>query len=155
MNVNGSMKTRGSMRRLRGTLLLLAALAGAPAALSAQQPPAPADPLASLFTPELIMQHRRAIELTDGQRDQITRMIGELQGRVTQLQWELLDEMEQLERILNGPRVDLDRSLDQMERVLDREAQIKRAHLEMLVRIKNLLRPEQQAELTRLKGAGG
>ena len=146
------------MRRLGRALLLAAVLSGAPAGLVAQQqpaPPAPADPLAALFTPELIMQHRRAIELTDSQRDQITRMIGELQGRVVTLQWELVDEMEQLQRILAGPRVDLDRASDQMEQVLEREAQIKRAHLEMLVRIKNVLRPEQQQELARLRGSGG
>jgi Spy/CpxP family protein refolding chaperone len=144
------------MRTLCGTLLLVATLAGTPAAVSAQQqPPPPGDPFSALFPPELIMEHRRAIGLTDAQRDQITKMIGELQGRVVQLQWELLDDMEQLENILDDPRVDLDRSLDQMGRVLDREAQVKRAHLEMLVRIKNLLRPEQQTELERLRGPGG
>ena len=144
------------MRRLGRVVLLAVALGGAPGALSAQQQPAPADSLfSSLFTPELIMQHRRAIGLSDGQRDQISRLIQELQGRVVQLQWELLDEMEELQGILAAPRVDLDRASDQMEQVLDREAQIKRAHLEMLVRIKNLLRAEQQQELARLRGAGG
>ena len=144
------------MRTFGTTLALAIALAGAPMTASGQQQPAPADSVfASLFTPELIMQHRRAINLGDAQRDQITRLIQDLQGRVVQLQWELLDEMEQLQRILAAPRVDLDRSLDQMERVLDREQQIKRAHLEMLVRIKNLLRPEQQQQLERLRSSGG
>ena len=52
------------------------------------------------------------------------------------------------------PRVDLDRALDQMDRVLDTEKEIKQAHLEMLVRIKNLLRPEQQRRLEELRRAG-
>jgi hypothetical protein len=53
-------------------------------------------------------------------------------------------------------RVDLDRALDQLNAVLDTERQIKQSHLEMLVRIKNLLRTEQQATLERLReGAGG
>ena len=39
------------------------------------------DPFALLlFTPEEIMQHRRAIDLNDEQRDGITRLIEELQG---------------------------------------------------------------------------
>ncbi len=52
--------------------------------------------------------------------------------------------------------MDQDRALDQLNRVLETEKTIKRAHLEMLIRIKNVLRPEQKAALTRLRaGAGG
>ena len=144
------------MRRTLEALLLAAALMAAPSTLRAQQPAPPADSLfAALFTPELIMQHRREIGLTDAQRNQISELIQTLQRKVVELQWDLTDDMAQLNRILSAPRVDLDRSLDQMERVLDREMEIKRAHLEMLVRIKNLLRPEQQAELRRLRGDSG
>ena len=112
------------------------------------------DPLfATLFPPELIMQHRRAIGLTDEQRDRISQLIGDLQGRVIQLQWDLLDEMQQLAEITSGSRVDLDRSLDQIGNVLDTENEIKQRHLEMLVRVKNLLSAEQQATLKRLRAA--
>jgi Spy/CpxP family protein refolding chaperone len=118
------------------------------------------DPLfETLFPPELIMQHRRAIGLDDEQRDAITRLISELQGRVLGLQWELLGEVEELASVTGPPRVDLDRALDQMDRVLDTEKEIKQAHLEMLVRMKNLLRPEQQRRLDELRpgprGGGG
>jgi len=119
-----------------------------------QQPALPDDPLfSSLFPPELIMQHRRAINLTDDQRDGISRLIGDLQGRVVRLQWELLDEMQQLTEIISGTRVDLDRALDQLGSVLDTEQDIKQAHLEMLIRIKNLLSADQQATLERLREA--
>lgn len=121
-----------------------------------QQKPVADDPLfETLYAPELIMQHRRAIGLTDQQRDAISKMIGELQGRVVSLQWELLDEVQQLKTATSGTRVDLDRSLDQLGAVLDTEGKIKRAHLEMLVRIKNLLTPQQQATLDRLRGEAG
>lgn len=114
------------------------------------------DPLfATLFPPELIMQHRRAIGLTDQQRDQISRLIQDLQGEAVALQWELLDEVQQLGEITSPPRVDLDRALDQIEEVLDTESRMKRAHLEMLVRIKNLLTPEQQRMLEELRGPAG
>ena len=82
-------------------------------------------------------------------------MIGELQGRVVRLQWDLLDEMQQLTELMAVPRIDLDRALDQLDNVLETEKQIKQAHLEMLARIKNLLTPEQQAALERLRSAGG
>ena len=122
-----------------------------------QQPPAVTDdPLfRTLFPPELIMQHRRAINLSDDQRDSISRLIQQLQGRVVSLQWELLDEMQQLTELMASPRIDLDRALDQLDNVLETEKSIKQAHLEMLARIKNLLSPEQQATLERLRGQGG
>jgi Spy/CpxP family protein refolding chaperone len=104
-----------------------------------------------LFEPELIMQHRRAIDLTDRQRDEISALIQQLQGQVVELQWELLEQVEELSAALAGPRVDLDRSLDRMDAVLRTEQRIKRAHLSLLVRIKNLLRPEQQEILRRLR----
>jgi Spy/CpxP family protein refolding chaperone len=134
-------------------VVALAAVLVAPAMGIAQEaPPVAEDPLfAALFPPEVIMQHRRAIGLTDQQRDAISQMIGTLQGRVVRLQWELLDEMQQLTEIMSGPRVDLDRGLDQLDSVLDTEKEIKKAHLEMLVRIKNLLSAEQQATLERLR----
>jgi len=113
------------------------------------------DPIfATLFPPELIMQHRRAIGLDDEQRDAISRLISDLQGRVLSLQWELLDEVEQLRAVTGRPRVDLDRAMDEMGDVLDKEKDIKTAHLEMLVRIKNLLRPDQQSMLEELRAGG-
>jgi Spy/CpxP family protein refolding chaperone len=138
-------------------LLATAGLAGLPPGLSAQEPPAvQQDPhFEALFAPELIMQHRRAIGLTDEQRDAISQMIQQLQGRVVRLQWELLDEMQQLTETMGATRVQLDRALDQLNEVLATEREIKQAHLEMLVRIKNLLSAEQQATLERLRSGGG
>jgi Spy/CpxP family protein refolding chaperone len=63
--------------------------------------------------------------------------------------------VERLTEITSATRIDLDRSLDQVGRVLDTENEIKRAHLEMLVRIKNLLTQEQQATLERLREGAG
>ncbi len=62
-------------------------------------------------------------------------------------------EIQRLTEITSGSRVDLDRSLDQIGNVLDTENEIKEAHLEMLVRVKNLLSAEQQATLERLRAA--
>jgi hypothetical protein len=73
---------------------------------------------------------------------------------VLSLQWELMAEVEDLSSATSPSRVDLDRALDQMESVLDVEGEIKRAHLEMLVRIKNLLTLEQQTRLEELREEG-
>ena len=140
---------------VRAALVAIAAF-GVALPLSAQEPGSlDNDPLfESLYPPELIMQHRRAIDLDDEQRDAISRLISDLQGRVLSLQWELLDEMEQLGQVTRRPRVDLDEAMDEIGDVLDKEKDIKTAHLEMLVRIKNILRPEQQQLLDRLKSQG-
>jgi Spy/CpxP family protein refolding chaperone len=137
---------------LLGACVLGVSLAGTPAV--AQAPPAQeADPFgAVLFPPDLIMQHGRAIGLDDDQRVVITRLIEQLQGRVLGLQWQLAEQVQALKETLGQSRVDQDRALDQLSRVLETEKNIKQAHLEMLLRIKNVLRPEQQTELTRLRG---
>lgn len=151
-----------AVRLAAGCAVALALLAGGPgpASVAAQDTGAAEairdDPIfETLFPPELIMQHRRAIGLDDEQRDAISRLISDLQGRVLSLQWELLDEVEELASVTGRPRVDLDRALDQMDRVLDTEKDIKQAHLEMLVRMKNILRPEQQTILERLRSEAG
>ena len=117
------------MRKLGGVMALTMALSfGFAAPSAAQDPELREDPLFStLFTPELIMQHRRAINLTDEQRDAISQMIQELQGRVVRLQWELLDQVQVLTETTSPSRVDLDRSLDQMDEVLETEKEIKQA----------------------------
>jgi Spy/CpxP family protein refolding chaperone len=140
---------------LVGGCVLLASLAGTPAA--AQTPPVQeADPFATvLFPPALIMQHARAIGLTDDQRVTITRLIEQLQGRALGMQWQLAEQVQALQETLGQSRVDQDRALDQLNRVLETEKDIKQANLEMLLRIKNVLRPEQQTELTRLRGDAG
>ena len=123
-------------------------------ALAQAAPKQEADPFATVFfSPELIMQHARAIRLNDEQRGRITRHIEDLQSRVVKMQWELAEEVQALRETLARPRVDQDRAIDQLNRVLDTEKDIKKAHLEMLIRIKNVLRPEQQTELARLRDA--
>ncbi len=131
--------------------LLIVALGLAPSALRAQATQE-GDPVATaLFTAEEIMLHRRAIDLSDEQRDAITRLIEDLQGRAVGLQWRLLDETQSLKEVLEQRRVDQDRAMDRFRRVLDIEMEIKRVHLELLIRIKNLLTPQQQDELRRLR----
>jgi Spy/CpxP family protein refolding chaperone len=145
------------MKRMHQWIVVLGLLF-VPAAAAAQVPPQEENPLEGvLFEPEVVMLHRRAIGLTDEQRDAISRMIQDLQGKAVGLQWELLDQMQTLKEILQGPRIDQDRALDQLERALETEKRIKRAHLELLIRIKNVLTEEQQRELTRLRerDAGG
>jgi Spy/CpxP family protein refolding chaperone len=111
-------------------------------------PPPPDDPLAgSLFPPEMIMQHQRELGLTE---DQKTFMRGEIQRTTTrfnELQWGLQDATEALSETVKGTQVNEQLALQQLDKVLDGEREIKRLHMEMAIRIKNKLTPEQQMKL--------
>ncbi|HEX6134398.1 MAG TPA: hypothetical protein VFZ24_10545 [Longimicrobiales bacterium] len=145
-----------AVRALLAGLFALGLLSGGAPAAAQEAPRQEADPFATvLFPPELIMQHARAIRLSDGQRNEITELIGGVQQRVLGLQWQLAEQVQALRQTLSGARIDQDRAIDQLNRVLETEKSIKQAHLVMLIRIKNLLRPEQQAELARLRAAAG
>ncbi|MDH3222554.1 MAG: hypothetical protein OEO23_02470 [Gemmatimonadota bacterium] len=130
---------------IRRWALLAAAFLVVPFGAAAQEREAEPDPFTDVFfAPEFIMQNRRAIDLTDEQRDAITSVIQEFQGRAVSSQFELLDEVQTLVEILSDPDVDLDRAMDQVDQFLDTENDVKRAQFELLIRIKNILRPDQQ-----------
>jgi Spy/CpxP family protein refolding chaperone len=114
------------------------------------------DPLANaFFTPETVMRHQQAIGLTAEQRTAIVATISAAQPRFIEAQWQLEPETAALNQLLQGPQVDEQAVLRQIDRVLDIERQIKRIQIEMLVRIKNQLTAEQQEQLTRLGGGHG
>jgi Spy/CpxP family protein refolding chaperone len=122
------------------------------APLGAQQPaPTPTqgdDPLSKLlFPPELVMQHQGDIGLRPEQRTTITRAIGELQGKVLDIQWRMQDAANQLATLLGKPSIDQAAALTQVDQVLNLERDVKRAQLTLLILIKNTLTPEQQAKL--------
>lgn len=69
------------------------------------------------------------------------------------LQWEMGAATAQIERELEGPRVDEAKAVDISQRITTVEGEIKRAHLAMLIRIKNLLDEDQQRRLNELRQA--
>ncbi|HZI22877.1 MAG TPA: periplasmic heavy metal sensor [Gemmatimonadales bacterium] len=128
-------------------------------ALVAQQPPPPQsppdDPLARvLFPPEVVMQHQQDIALRPEQRAAITKAIQEFQNKVVDLQWKMQDQSQRLVTLLEKPTVDQAAALTQVDEVLGVEREVKRAHITLLIQIKNTLSPEQQAKLTRARAGG-
>jgi TonB-dependent SusC/RagA subfamily outer membrane receptor len=133
--------------RAAGGVIMIATKGGrGPEALT--QP----DPLAKdLFPPELVMANQQAIELTDSQRSAIQGAMREAQSRFVDLQFAVSGEMEKLGQLLGQTRVDEAAVLAQVDRVLAAEREIKRAQLGLMIRIKNQLTAEQQAELRALR----
>ncbi len=133
-------------------------LACAPAA--GAQPPAH-DPIAEhLFPPELVMRYASDIGLEDRQRTAIKEAIQKLQSRVLDLQFDVQGEAEKLVRLLQARPVDEAAAVAQADRVMSIERDVKKAHLGLLVRIKNSLSEAQQEKLLvlrrkQLAGASG
>src|SRR5229473_1118766 len=164
-----------SMKKKIATLtlvLLVGALVGV-VIVSAQQPqPAqgpeqprpphpPMDPLGdAMFPPELIMQHTRDLNLTDEQKTFMRSEINRTTTRFNELQWQLQDAMEALHETMKANSVNEQLALSQLDKVLDNEREMKRAHMELAIRIKNKLTPDQQTKLQSMKrqmgpGPGG
>jgi Spy/CpxP family protein refolding chaperone len=128
--------------------LALFALTAAAAQQPPQPPSAPDDPLARvLFPPELVMQHQQDVGLRPEQRTTITKAIQDFQTKVVDLQWRMQEQSQRLATLLEKPAVDQAAALAQVDEVLGVEREVKRAHITLLIQIKNTLSAEQQAKL--------
>jgi Spy/CpxP family protein refolding chaperone len=117
--------------------------------------PGPEDWGRSFFPPELVMSHQSEIGLQDSQRAALTSAIQQAQGKFTDMQWKLSAEGEKMGRLLQGTQVDEAAVLDEVDRILNMERDIKRAQISLMVRIKNTLTPEQQKKLADIRGRMG
>ena len=136
------------MKSAVATILLALFAAAAPAAEGE-------DPFASyLFPPDRVMAKSQEIGLEDAQRRAIRDEVQKVQPKFTDLQFELQDESGKMVRLLQGSPVDEARVLEEVDRILALEKQIKKLQVTLLVRIKNILTPAQQARLTDIQKAG-
>jgi Spy/CpxP family protein refolding chaperone len=111
--------------------------------------------LKQLFLPALVMEHQREIELTDAQREAMTRDMTATQEKILQLRWGLEEKSEALERLLSAERIDEKAAVARAGEIMDAERQMKQAHLELLIRIKNQLTAKQQEKLRGLRPREG
>ncbi len=117
------------------------------------QGPQPADdPVAqNVFPPELVMKYRQEINLDEGQSKAIKEAIQKAQTKFLDMQWDMQSEAEKLVQLLKARPVDENAVLAQVDQVLNREREIKKAQISLLVRIKNLLTEGQQNKLMELR----
>jgi hypothetical protein len=104
-----------------------------------------------LYPPELVLRNQIAIGLTAEQTAAIKKMLNETHARTMDLQVDLQRVTEQLGNLLAPARVDEAAALAAADQAMALEGQIKNVHLTLLIRIKNLLTPEQQAKLDELR----
>lgn len=114
------------------------------------------DPLGEhLFPPELLIQHQQAIGLSEAQKEFVKGEIRRVQVQFTELQWQLQDEMAKLGMLVGQEQANEGEVLNQLDKVLGIEREIKRTQFSLLLRIKNLLSPEQRARLREIKARLG
>jgi Spy/CpxP family protein refolding chaperone len=112
------------------------------------QPAPPPDPLADkLFPPEAIMSHQRELALDATSRDRLVAEIQRFQATAVKLQWDLDAAGADLAKQLASPHVDETAALAAADKVMQLEHDLKRAHLQLLIRLKNALTPAQQTRL--------
>lgn len=107
--------------------------------------------LEHVYPPRLVMRHQEEIRLSADQRAAITAAMAETQKSLVELQWEHEAAVAKLDKLLEPSVVDAKAAAAQAERVMDVEGRMKRTHLGLLVRIKNLLSPAQQERLRTLR----
>ena len=117
----------------------------------AQQAPEE-DPIARyLYPPDVIMAHSQDLGLQEKQRIAIKNEVQKAQSTFFDLQWQAREETEKMIRLLQQSPVDEAKVLDQADRVMALERQVKRTHLSLLVRLRNLMTPEQLSRLRSLR----
>jgi Spy/CpxP family protein refolding chaperone len=135
------------MKLLRIVALLLSLVAVAHA-----EPGKNDDPIAArLFPPELIMKHQRELGIEDKQRDAIVAEVQKTQALLVPLQWQMQGASEQMAKLLDAPKLDEAKVLAQADKIMTIEREFKRAHLGLLVRLRNLLSDTQRARLVQLR----
>jgi Spy/CpxP family protein refolding chaperone len=130
-------------------------MGGPPPGMRPGSGPGPDDWSRNFFPPELVMQHQTEIGLQDSQRAALTSAIQAAQGKFMDMQWKLSAEGEKMGRLLQGTQVDEAAVLDEVDRILNMEREIKKAQISLMVRIKNTLTAEQQKKLADIRSRMG
>ncbi len=137
------------MKRILTILVLFTA-----AAAYAQQPSPDDDPIGrQLFPPDLIMAQAQKLRLDEKQRTTIKNEVQKAQSKFFDLQWEAREASEAMAQMLQQTPIDEARVLEQADKVMGLEREIKKIHLSMLIRIKNSLTQEQIAQLKQMRNA--
>lgn len=98
-----------------------------------------------LYPPDLIMRHQQRLGITAEQRREMLQQVKAFQDEVAELQWNLQNEQQLLRQALAQDDIDRAAVMPRVERVLQMESDFKRAHIKLLIGIKNALTGEQIA----------
>ena len=126
------------------TAMLVVGTCFSSVAAQAQQKPQKEDPFDGRLLPvELVMQHRKEIGLSSEQSKRIGELVVAVQRAVAEKQWQMQSAYFELLEVLDEPQIDEERALALTRRAVDTENEIKLEQVRLLIRLRNLLEPEQ------------
>jgi Spy/CpxP family protein refolding chaperone len=106
-----------------------------------------------LFDPQLVLRHAQAIGLTPAQRRQILDELKTTQVALAPLQIDMAEPALEMAELLSSTRVDEAKVMAKIDQVLRIENEVKKKQAIFVIRVKNLLTPEQQTRLRALRDA--
>ncbi len=95
---------------------------------------------------------RAEIGLTERQRQDLIAELQKTQSDMVPLQFEVSQASEDLASVVSAGRIREESAL--AESLMELETRVRSRHLTLLIRVKNLLTPEQQKRLRRLRSGG-
>ena len=98
------------------------------------------------------MQYSNQLNLSEQQQEILKTELKNAQASIFDIKWQMRDESEKLKAILKTTPIDEAELLAQSDQVMQLERQIKRVHLTLLARLKNMLSEQQIQELRELRG---
>lgn len=107
-----------------------------------------------VFPPDLVMAHQSEIGLSTEQRQQIIAEVQRMEADLVPLRFEMSETAQEVARLLSASRIDEEEVLPLVGRITELEGEIKKRHLTLVIRTKNLLSAEQQAKLRELRRNG-
>jgi Spy/CpxP family protein refolding chaperone len=143
-----------TLARTGRMVALLAVLVSACPLSAADGAKPAADPFAeAFFSPELVTLARDRIALTANQEQTLRDCVEKRRRRAEELRAKLERETTALAALAKQPHVDEAAVGAQLDKVLDVEREAKHVHLGLLIAVKNLLTPQQQAQLRKIEAA--
>lgn len=108
------------------------------------------DPFHKRLLPvELVMSYRKEIELSQQQSDELGKLVVQMQQSVAQKQWEMQSDYFALIEALDQSRIDEEEAIALVQSAIAAENAIKVEQVRLLVRLRNLLSPQQVEFLRR------
>ena len=105
----------------------------------------------NLFPPELILSNQDALGLTDDQIAAIKKLLNDTHTKTLDAHVDLQRATERLTHATEPAKVDEAAALAAADQAMTLESQVKRLHLSLMIRIKNLLTEDQQAKAAQLR----
>lgn len=105
----------------------------------------------NLFPPDLVLSNQDALSLTEEQIATIKKLLNDTHSKTLDIHVDLQRATERLNRALEPQKVDESAALAAADQAMTLESQVKRLHMALMIRIKNLLTEEQQAKATELR----